>query len=237
MSMSATPTAEEIVACLLELETGQVSDVLDEAGLPDQVLAAALVRRDASGRFAGRVTCARGAPIIRGSHAAMPIHQDLLETLVENGTILVMSASDFSQGALLGGLIAGSLQRAGCGGIITDGAVRDIDELRSLGLPVVSSAVTPINGSRRWQLTEADVPVDLPGQNGRMVRICPGDFILCDNDGIVVIPAVVAGQIVEDTLEVAQVEARIAAALAAGEPRSRAFAAHPRFKHVRPARA
>lgn len=111
--------------------------------------------------------------------------------------------------------------------------MRDADEIRGLGFPVFSAAVTPINASRRWRLTEADATIRLPGQSGLPVAVAPGDLILADADGVVVVPAAAAEQVIADAEELQRIEARIGEALRAGGRRAEVFKANPRFAHIR----
>ncbi len=230
-----TGTAEGLLARLAKLETGLVSDMLDEAGLPNHALSSAMVPLAAGTRFAGIAVCARGEAATEGRHARPAMPGAALEAAMHPGAVLVIDSGGFSRGALLGGFVAYSLQRAGCVAIVTDGPVRDADEIRGLGLSVVSGGVTPVNGSRRWKWTDVGVPVSLPGQEGRPVPVAPGDYILADGDGVVVIPAAAAETVIADSEELARIEKRIGEGLRAGGTRAEVFKANPRFDHVRPA--
>lgn len=225
--------SEELVTRLSRLGTGQLSDVLDEAGLPNQVLSSKLFGLSPDRSFAGRAACFYGHATIRAQHARPDIKSFAFERCTGPGTIVVLATEGFNDGAVIGGLISRSLQNLGATGFITDGAVRDADEIRSLGFPVICSNVTPVNSSRRWSLVAYDVPVSLPGPAGTRVAVAPNDLILADADGVVVIPAQWATQIIEDTEKLWEIEGEIDAELKAGEGREKAFANHPRFKHVR----
>lgn len=230
-----TTTENDLLARLARLETGQVSDVLDEAGLPSHALSSALVPLASGQCFAGIAVCARGEAAVDGRHARPAMPGAALESAMRPGGVLVIDSGGFARGALLGGFVAFSLQRAGCVAIVTDGPVRDADEIRGLGLAVVAGGVTPVNGSRRWRWTDVNVPVTLPGQEGRPVAVAPGDYILADGDGVVVVPAAVAATVIEDAEELARIEKRIGEGLRDGGTRAEVFKRNPRFDHVRPA--
>ena len=184
--------------------------------------------------FAGIAACVRGGPNVTTRSPVPALSPDMLETVGTDRTALVIDAGGFVGGAVLGGFVAYSLQRAGCRAIVTDGAVRDADEIRGLSMPVYSSAVTPVNGWRRWRILEAGVPVSLPGQSGGRVVVTPGDLILGDGDGVVVVPRVHARTIIEDSEELARIEGEIGKELRGGGARSDVFKRHPRFAHIRP---
>jgi 4-hydroxy-4-methyl-2-oxoglutarate aldolase len=227
------PAPDPLVARLAKLDTGQVSDVLDEAGLANQVVASVLVPLKPQTRFAGRAACVSGEPIISTLHGPPPLPADILEQVVGVDRILVIGVGGFSAGSVLGGFVAYSLQREGCRGVITDGAIRDAEEIRGLDFPVVCASVNPINGARRWRLTKYDVPVSLPGQTGAPVLVRPLDLILADADGVVVVPAEVAEQVIADSEELLRIEQQIGRELRGGARRVDAFNNNPRFKHIR----
>ena len=116
---------------------------------------------------------------------------------------------------------------------MTDGGVRDAAEFAEIGLPVFASFLTPLSNKGLWAFTAVDDPVDLPGQNGGAVRVASGDWIHADRDGVVVIPAAHAAQVVADAEVVEAVEGRIKQALLAGEDREAVYARHDRFGHIR----
>jgi 4-hydroxy-4-methyl-2-oxoglutarate aldolase len=225
---------DPLVARLSRLETGQVSDVLDEAGLPNHALSPTLMPLDTTLRFAGRAACLRGEASFAGRHASPALPNDALELTAKAGSVLIVASGGFGGGAIMGGFVAYSLQRQGCRAFITDAPVRDADEIRGYGFPVVAAAVTPVNGARRWRYVAADEPVSLPGIGGASVTIRPGDLVLGDGDGVVVVPAEYAEQIIADSEALQRIEAAIAGALRSGETRKEAFRLNPRFDHVRP---
>ncbi|TKT69839.1 RraA family protein [Aquamicrobium sp. LC103] len=217
------------------LETGQISDVLDEAGLVNHALSSDLFALIPGQRFAGRAACLKGEPFVQGRTQKASVAADTMERITRPGTVLVIEAGDFQAGALLGGFVAYSLQQRGCTAIVTDGAIRDADEIRELGLQCVQRTITPVNGARRWRQTVAGETVRLPGQTCARVEIRDGDYVVGDGDGVVVIPAAVVGQIVEDTEELLRIEKKIGTELRAGGARHDVFKANPRFAHIRSA--
>jgi len=223
----------EIIGRLARLETGQVGDVLDEAGLPNQVLSSDLVSVGAERSFAGRAACISGRPNVQTRVPLPVLPPDSMEAVTGEGTVLLLQASGFRGGALLGGFVAFSLQRLGCRAIVTDGPVRDCDELRRLEMPVRAGSITPANGWRRWSIVGANVPITLPGLSGSPVAVDPGDFVLGDSDGVVIVPRAHAMMIVEDAERMAEIETRIGAELKEGGTRSEVFKRHPRFSHIR----
>jgi regulator of RNase E activity RraA len=219
---------------LMALETGQLSDVLDEAGLPNHALSGELRPLGGTGLMVGVAVCARGEPIVRTQEPrARRLEVDALDKAITAGAVLLIDTGGYHTGSCVGGLMAYSLQRAGCRGLVVDGAVRDAAEIRDLGLPVYCRGVTPVNGSRRWSVVEIGDPIGLPGAAGAHITVSPGDYVVGDADGAVVIPAAVAESIVADAEELARIEQGIADEMRAGGARGEVFNRNPRFGHVR----
>lgn len=110
--------------------------------------------------------------------------------------------------------------------------MRDAAEIRELGLATWCRGVTPVNGSRRWSLVEIGHPIQLAGAGGASFAISPGDYVVGDADGVVVVPAF-AESVVADAEELARIEGKIADEMGAGADRGETFRRNPRFGHVR----
>ena len=228
-----TETVQTLHARLLALDSAVVSDVLDEAGFPHQVVSNALSPLDASAKLVGIAVCARGEPRVAVADPSPGSSVDAIEAALTDGAVAVLDTGGFTAGACIGGFVALEFQRRGCVGMITDGAIRDAPEIRDLGLSVFSRGATPINGSRRWSWVEVGKTVTLPGQTGPAVRVDPGDWVLGDADGAVVIPSAVAEEVISMAEELARIEGAITDAMRSGEPRAAAMEANPRFRHIR----
>jgi regulator of RNase E activity RraA len=225
-----------LILRLAKLETAGFSDVLDEMGYPNQVLASTLRPLDPGSRMAGSAFCVRGENRVVTQSAAPPERQISpyeLERRMEPGLVAVIDAGGHSVGATIGGFIVTSLKANGCRGIVTDGGVRDSREIVEVGLPTFCAFVTPVNASRRWSIVEVGAPVHLPGIAGGPVTIRPGDFVLGDADGVLVIPVEIAAPAIEAAEELDAIEKRITLGIRTGGTREQLFALHPRFKHIR----
>lgn len=114
---------------------------------------------------------------------------DCLDALAvaQAGDVIVVSAGGETETSVWGGLMAGLCKQKGVTGAIVDGAIRDIDEIRDLQFPIFSRAVVPRSThspySGRLEPIELNVPVSCGG-----VLVHPGDLVLADEIGVVVIP-------------------------------------------------
>ena len=109
------------------------------------------------------------------------VHKALLEA--KPGDVLVIDGDSDNHGALLGELMALQCKTNGFAGVVIDGCVRDVQGLKDLGFPVFARFVTPrVGTNRRMGFTNVDV-------NCGGVVVHPGDWIMGDDDGVVVIPA------------------------------------------------
>jgi len=97
----------------------------------------------------------------------------------EPGDILVIDTQD-SRAAVVGELFSMEAARRGLGGIVIDGACRDVSTIRGLAMPVYARAVTPVSGTIN-ALGERQVSVICGG-----VKVDPGDIVFGDDDGIIV---------------------------------------------------
>ena len=128
------------------------------------------------------------------------------------GDILVIDRSGDTRHAACGGGVAFAARAAGCVGIIIDGAATDIDELREYGVPVWARGLSAVTGKRLFLHGEFGVPVTCGG-----VAVIPGDAILADENGVLVLPASDIKVAAETAIGMQQAEKKTLARIAAGE--------------------
>src|SRR6202044_3503796 len=132
---------------------------------------------------------------------------------VRPGEILVIEARGDQTAGTVGDILALRTQVRGAAGIVTNGAIRDSAALAALEIPAYHAAVHPAVLGRRHVPWETDVTVACAG-----VTIQPGDIVVGDADGVVVLPPPLAAEVLADAREQERQEQFIAAQVAAGEP-------------------
>lgn len=160
-----------------------LSDSCDRAGLRHQVLEqrlAPLVRRT---RISGRARTVLFAPDEttdpdRPYDAAI----DFIDG-TEPGDLVVVATSASNASAFWGELFSAAAKGRGAVGLVTDGNIRDSDKIEALGFPVFSSSRRPIDFRGRMKVDHAQIPVTIGG-----VTIHPGDLVVADDDGVIVLP-------------------------------------------------
>ena len=216
------------------LSTSAVSDVLDHCGFPEQSVSSAIAPLSSTMKMAGIAVCFEGVSDADSEHRSAPALSGFeIDRRMSLGAVLVIAMHGHRASAAVGGLMALSAQRRGCAGFVVDGGVRDAPEIKALGLPTFCRYVTPLNSAARWRLTRADAAISLPGQAASSVSVAPGDFMIGDGDGLMVIPQAIAADVVAWTEQLATIEEAIVKRIGAGASREEAFEAHPRFAHIR----
>lgn len=224
----AADRAEGIRKRYLAVDSSNVADVLDDLGLPDQGLAPGFAPYPAiTGRLAGWAFTIRGEMTPYPMDAGDPAKMEACAQLTP-GTVSVWSGR--GEGiCFFGELISIGMKERGCVGALVDGGVRDVDWIGELGFPVYARYRTPVQSIGRWKVVESGVPVPMPGATVQEVEVTPGDLILADSDGAIVVPAPVAEQVLELAEELQGREVQIRAELADGLSLSEALA---KFGHV-----
>jgi 4-hydroxy-4-methyl-2-oxoglutarate aldolase len=203
-----------LVARFVEIITPDPTDIMEKAGSPDlaDVMQNAGVVEGAirpiyqpMPRFAGPAVT---VSVPTSSFIVSKIAMDVTEP----GDVLVMAARGNTDYALLGGNICKGLKRRGLAGVIIDGAARDAEQIREVGLPLHARGLaTGFNYGPKGQ-GEVNVPVAF----GQCV-IFPGDIIVADEQGIVVVPPVHAEEILRRVAELIRGHVRIQPILERGE--------------------
>lgn len=127
------------------------------------------------------------------------------------GSVLVVDASENPNVNSLGGVAGATAKHNGLAGCVTDGVVRDVDEYKVYGLPVYARGIAQQSVRGRSSCAGYGIPVKLGG-----VPVNPGDFILADENGTVVVPKALAEEVVDFAIQVKATEDKVIAQIRAG---------------------
>lgn len=97
--------------------------------------------------------------------------------------VMIAAAGGSERSGVWGELLSTAASNSGCIGAIIDGAVRDVRQMTSMQFPVFARGRCIYDSMNRQRVIDIDVPVEIDG-----VRFCPGDLVVADADGVVVVP-------------------------------------------------
>ncbi len=211
----------------LKVDTSNVGDVLDTLGYMNQGLSPDFLPYPSqAGRIAG------WAYTIRGQMTPYPLGGDADKMKACQGLSddeISVWSGDGEGICYFGELIAIGMKERGCRGALVDGGVRDVRWIAEQDFPVYARYRTPVQSIARWKVTACQVPVFVRGATSSFVAVRPGDFILGDDDGVIVIPAEVAEDVLEQTEALTRKEEQIRQALQQGLTLAKAL---EQFGHV-----
>jgi regulator of RNase E activity RraA len=164
--------------------------------------------------MAGYARTVRYLPLredLAGRSAGLNAQKQAIEE-IRPGEVLVIEARGISTAGTIGDILALRAQVRGAAGIVTDGAIRDSAALARLEIPAYHAAVHPAVLGRRHVPWESQVAVACAG-----VTIQPGDIVVGDADGVVVLPPALAAEVLADAREQERQEEFIAGQVARGE--------------------
>jgi len=197
--------------------TAALADILDARGYRNQTLPPSIRPLEPGMRLAGQAYTVKGKPIETPDHDVTIRKVLAMLGDVPEGHVAVY-ACEHDVSAHLGELSVTSLKARGVAGCVLDGGCRDVRFILDEGFPVFSRFVTPEDSTWRWSLDATQVPVTI----GR-VRIEPGDWIVGDDDGVVVVPQAIAEAVLTEAEEKAATESEIRVAVRDGMPPLEAY--------------
>lgn len=132
--------------------------------------------------------------------------------------VFIAAANGCMSSGLWGELLSTAARRTGCVGAIIDGACRDLTKIRAMAFPVFARGTSVYDSKDRARVIDVDVPVAIDG-----VLFSPGDLVIADVDGVVVVPQRVETEVVQRAWEKVHAENEVRDAIANGMSATEAF--------------
>jgi len=186
------------------IDTATLSDALDKLGIAGQCLG--IKPLDPQFRLVGRAFTLSYAPVGQPRGTVGDYIDD-----VATGDVIVIDNGGRENATVWGDILTYCAHRQKLGGTVIDGACRDTHLARTLGYPIYSKSYSMRTGKDRVQLEATQVIVTV-GE----ARVCPGDILRGDADGVVVIPRSQENDLLEVAETIDAAEARIRRALEQG---------------------
>lgn len=187
---------EKMLKYLASVPTGYVTDVFLRLGLRGWIKGLKPLSPFAGPHLAGPALTLQWAPI-RGKKSPGPGVYDLLRAHAAGCVVVLAGGSD---GVNMGDNMCTQAKVAGARGLMLDGALRDVQEIRELGMPVFHR-YTAIERDDTLEIIGVNVPVICAG-----ATIHGGDIVVADEDGGIVIPSEYLAEVVENVRDVARLE-------------------------------
>lgn len=204
-SPSRAKYSDPLLAGFAESTVASVSDAVDQV-VGRRGFLAHDMRPWVPGSFVGRARTAlvrpaspeKATPALAVKHSVEMIDES---SPGEVGVIVMEKGLDV---AAMGGLMGTAAKARGMAGMVLDGGVRDVAELRDLALPTYARSVVPSSAVGRWASVAKQVPVECAG-----VTVRPGDIIVAGEDGVVAVPADRAAEVLKRAKEIDQREMKM----------------------------
>ncbi|MGW8814403.1 RraA family protein [Gordonia terrae] len=200
-----TGTEAGVPAQLAKYSTSAISDALDRFGIHGQMLG--IKPLDRSFRLVGRAFTGRYQPVGAGGGTVGDYIDD-----VPAGSVVVLENGGRDDATVWGDILTAVAHRRGLAGTVIDGVCRDSDRALEVGYPIFSRGNTMRTGKDRVTLASVDVPVSIDH-----VLVHPGDILIGDSDGVVVIPAPLEDAVLDAVRVIEDAEEQIRVAVESGE--------------------
>jgi 4-hydroxy-4-methyl-2-oxoglutarate aldolase len=172
----------KIIEELRKVSTGNIADAVDEV-TGRRGFMYHDVKPIFKAKIVGPAATALLRPVLKTDKTEYPNYALQILDEAPAGSVLVYVLEDGLETAGIGNLMSTAAKVRGLAGAVIDGGARDIEEIEAIGFPVYSRSVTPATSVGRYVSVAKQVPVTCAG-----VLVRPGDYIVGDRDGVVVVP-------------------------------------------------
>lgn len=180
----AGKTPREITLAMMRdhLYSAVLCDALDCLGLANQSPRVPLHAYTGSVVLLGRCKTTLWEEIFHADPQTYALELAAVDACREDDVVICAAGGSLRAG-IWGELLSTAAKNRGCVGAIVDGAIRDVAKMTAMGFTVYARGTSPYDSMHRQRVTDVDVAVEIGG-----VRFSPGDLVLADADGVVVVP-------------------------------------------------
>src|SRR5262245_53312427 len=200
-----------------KLYSAVVCDALDKLGLRNQSPRVPIRPLTVQGVLVGRCKTTLWAEMSHVDERPYELELKAVDSCRPDD-VLIAAAGGSMRSGLWGELLSTAARRSGCKGAVIDGAVRDVVKMTAMQFSVFARGASPYDSRDRNRVIDIDVPVEIDG-----VRFSPGDLVIADVDGIVVVPRAVEAEVIQAAWDKAHAENEVRAAIAGGMTAGDAF--------------
>ncbi len=215
--MASMPTEISLAQMRSTLYTAVVSDALDSLGYRNQSAQVGLKPLTSTALLVGRSKTTLWADMANEDPKPYELELAAVDGAKPDDVLIAAAAGSMRSG-IWGELLSTAARNAGCAGAIVDGAVRDVAKMRAMGFAVFARGTKPYDSRDRQRVIDLDVPVEIGG-----VRISPGDLVLADEDGVVVVPREAEEEAIRRAWEKVHAENAVRDAIRGGMKAGEAF--------------
>jgi 4-hydroxy-4-methyl-2-oxoglutarate aldolase len=215
MSAASELTLDQIRG---HLYSAVVCDALDAIGLREQSPRVTLRNLTRAGLMVGRCRTTLWADMYHADPAPYELELQAIDNC-RHDEIFIAAAGGSMRSGIWGELLTTAAQNGGCVGAIVDGAVRDVARIRDRDFPVLARGTCLYDSKDRQRVIDVDVPVSMGG-----VVFSPGDLVVADEDGIVVVPRAVEQDVLQRAWDKVHAENEVRNAILGGMKATAAYA-------------
>lgn len=195
--MSEQPSIVELQARWDKIRSANVYDTLDHMGYTNQCIDLGIRPLFPHRHLAGSAITVRGSavPHVRGEKGAEwgGNYFDELRKILYPGCCVVVECGGELYAGKFGEMTSWALMQGGATGIVLDSLIRDSWGLEAIpNFTPCARGTSPIESSQRWAITALNVTIGMPGTLTSRVRVDPGDWIVAEADGVMVVPSAIA---------------------------------------------
>jgi len=211
------PTEITLLMMRQSFTSAVVSDALDAEGYPRQSPRVPIRPLTVNTALVGRCRTTLWAEMAHPDPRPYELELRAVDSC-QPDDVIIAAANGSLRSGVWGELLSTAARNAGCVGVIVDGAVRDVRQMRAMGFPCFARSTIVYDSRDRQRVIDLDVPVEIDG-----VQFHPGDLVIADEDGVVVVPRAAEASVVRRAWEKVHAENRVRDAIKGGMKATTAF--------------